>query len=123
MLVFIGVPAVALFLGACGSSGGGSASNQTKVATNGKVDVNAHDIYFDVHTIKATAGPLTITLHEDGSQPHTFTMDKPQHFEIKVSPGSSTASGSINLRPGSYQFYCSTPGHKAAGMKGTIEVS
>ena len=29
---------------------------------------------------------------------------------------------SLNLPPGRYTFYCSVPGHEAAGMKGTLTV-
>jgi uncharacterized cupredoxin-like copper-binding protein len=28
-----------------------------------------------------------------------------------------------NLKPGTYEFYCSVPGHEQAGMKGTLTVS
>jgi uncharacterized cupredoxin-like copper-binding protein len=28
----------------------------------------------------------------------------------------------INAAPGDYQYYCSIPGHKEAGMVGTIHV-
>jgi len=28
----------------------------------------------------------------------------------------------VTLKPGTYQFYCPVPGHKAAGMKGTLTV-
>ncbi len=33
-----------------------------------------------------------------------------------------TKTLSLNLPPGTYTFYCSVPGHEAAGMKGTLTV-
>jgi len=28
----------------------------------------------------------------------------------------------LNMRPGTYKFYCSVPGHRMAGMEGTLTV-
>jgi len=39
-----------------------------------------------------------------------------------VAPG-STSAVSARLKPGRYTFYCPVPGHRAAGMKGTLVVS
>jgi uncharacterized cupredoxin-like copper-binding protein len=29
----------------------------------------------------------------------------------------------LNLKPGTYTFYCSVPGHRQSGMEGTLHVS
>jgi uncharacterized cupredoxin-like copper-binding protein len=29
---------------------------------------------------------------------------------------------SLNLKPGTYTFFCSVPGHRQAGMQGTLVV-
>jgi uncharacterized cupredoxin-like copper-binding protein len=29
----------------------------------------------------------------------------------------------IKLKPGTYTFYCSVPGHRQAGMEGTLKIS
>jgi plastocyanin len=114
---------VSVALTACGSSGG-SSSGDTRDAVDGKVEVNAKDPYnFDVKTINAKAGPLTVTLNEKGSQTHTFTIPS-EDFEIKVTPGNPTATGTVTLQAGkTYDFKCSYDGHAAAGMTGKIVVT
>jgi plastocyanin len=118
---FAAVLAFGLLLGACGG-GGGSGSGSTKTATGGKIDVNASDPFnFDVKTINASAGPLTVTLHEKGGQMHTFTISS-EKFEITVTPSHPEASGTVTLKAGTYDFKCSYDGHAAAGMVGKIVV-
>ena len=112
--------ACGLLLAACGGGGGGS--GETKTATGGKIDVNAFDPFrFDVKTINASPGPLTITLHEKGSTEHTFTISSPK-FEIKVTGAIPEATGTVTLAAGTYSFKCSFDGHAAAGMVGKIVV-
>jgi plastocyanin len=109
-----------LILAACGGGGGGAAA--TRTATGGKIDVNAFDPYrFDVKTINASPGQLTITLHDKGSQEHTFTISSPK-FEIIVTPDHPEAIGTVTLAAGTYSFKCSFDSHAAAGMVGKIVV-
>jgi plastocyanin len=119
---FIAASALVALLAACGGGGGGG-GGPTKTAVGGKIEVNAYDSpRFDVGTIKASPGPLTVTLNERGSQDHTFTI--PGHdLDLKVNAGSKSATGTVNLTPGTYTFQCDTPGHAAQGMRGKIVVA
>lgn len=109
-----------LLLAACGGGGG---SGVTKSAVGGKIDVNAYDPFrFDVKTIKAPAGPLTVALHEKGASEHTFTITDLK-FEIKVTSAHPEATGTVTLVAGqTYSFKCAYDGHAAAGMVGKIVV-
>ena len=112
---------VALALAACGGGGGGGGA--TKTATNGAIEVNAYDTpRFDVKTIKASPGPLKITLREQGSGQHNFTITD-KDFVLKVDSGKRVASDTITLPAGTYEFECTVPGHAAQGMKGKIVVA
>jgi uncharacterized cupredoxin-like copper-binding protein len=109
-----------LVFAACGGGGGGSGG--TKTATGGRIDVNAYDPFrFDVKTINALPGELTITLHEKGATEHRFTISSPK-FEVKVTPANPVATGKVTLAAGTYPFRCSFDGHAAAGMVGKIVV-
>jgi plastocyanin len=109
-------------LGACGSSsGGGGASKVTKTASAGAITVGAFDIRFDVNVIKTTAGPFTVTLVNHGAIEHTFKLEGTSML-IKAKAGKS-ASGTVTLKKGTYDFECTIPGHASQGMKGTVDVS
>jgi plastocyanin len=40
-----------------------------------------------------------------------------------VSNGGESLITIADLKPGTYTYYCSVPGHEAAGVKGTLTVS
>jgi plastocyanin len=107
-------------LGACGGGSSGGSSGATKTAAGGSVSVVATDTKFDVGKIEASTGSLTVTLENHGALQHTFKIDHTTLL-LKASPGKS-ATGSVTLAKGTYDFECTIPGHKALGMKGTVVV-
>jgi plastocyanin len=122
ILVTITVLVLGLLLAACGGdddSGGNAKGGETISATNGKVTVDAHDVYFNAKEIDATPGDLTITLKNEGAQQHSFVIDDPK-FKVQTPPGSSK-TGTVDVKAGSYAYYCDIPGHRAT-MNGTLVV-
>lgn len=93
------------------------------------------DIKFDKTALSGEAGKaLELSLQNSGAILHDFTIDKidgtadPKSadakfaVQVKVDAGKS---GKVTITPakaGTYEFYCSQPGHKEAGMKGTLTV-
>jgi uncharacterized cupredoxin-like copper-binding protein len=59
-----------------------------------------------------------------GKLPHDFVVAGPDGKKgtTTISPGGS-ATLTVALKKGSYDFYCSIPGHKQAGMDQTVTVS
>ena len=108
-------------LGACSGSSSGGDSAPTKTVTNGTITVKAHDIGFDVGVIKTAPGPLTVTFENTGAQQHDFKINGTSLF-LKADGGKS-ATGTVTLAKGTYDFECTIPGHKQAGMKGTVVVA
>ena len=63
-----------------------------------------------------------------------FTNPSALQHDVKIEVGESEAGGTksiakgtttayATLKAGTYKFYCSVPGHEAAGMTGTLIVS
>jgi plastocyanin len=70
----------------------------------------------------ATAKPGKVTLRSknDSSVPHDISIKG--DGQGQVVQGGKTSEVSTNLKAGSYEFYCSVPGHEQAGMKGNLTV-
>lgn len=55
---------------------------------------------------------------------HTFLFDgAAPGFKLAVNAEGDTDVGSAELNPGTYTFYCDIPGHRQAGMEGTLTVT
>lgn len=78
---------------------------------------------FDQSEYTSSAGILDIKYLDGGGQ-HTFlfTDAKLAGFELKVGPPEED-SGKVDLAEGTYTFFCSIPGHRAAGMQADIVVT
>lgn len=114
-----GVLAV-LFLAGCGG-GGSERSSEPVTVTGGAVEVEAHDIYFVPEEIRAPAGDLRVTLREEGVAAHSFVIDA-LDFKLAVTGGDEEDTGEVTLEPGTYEYYCDVPGHRAQGMVGSLVV-
>jgi plastocyanin len=118
-----------LLAGGCGGGGGGggAADSVTVTAPAGggaaSVTIEAHDVYFVPKRVKAPAGKLEIHYVERGSQQHTLVIEGVKGFELAVGPGATQKTGTVDLQPGVYTYYCTIPGHRAQGMQGTITVA
>ncbi|MEA2026400.1 MAG: cupredoxin domain-containing protein [Chloroflexota bacterium] len=69
----------------------------------------------------SSAGSSTISLVNKGFVEHDFTIDE-LDFQIAVVVGETSEGTLTDAAPGEYEFYCTIPGHKAAGMVGTLTV-
>lgn len=85
------------------------------------VDIEATEFAFKPATVNlSAAGAATIRIVNKGIAEHDVTVDSIK-FTVLAKPGESV-SGTATFAPGTYDFYCSIPGHKQAGMVGTITV-
>jgi plastocyanin len=126
---------LAAVLAACGGGGGGGggdddgASEQNAPVAPGarEIAVDARSFEFDPNEIDVSAAEeIAIKLHSE-DQTHDFVIEAkgkdPKEHVVEVNGGKTATGGFSIARPGTYAFYCSLPGHRAAGMVGTITVS
>ena len=129
----------ALGLAACG--GGGDNNNDTTAAATppatttggggagGSSTVNIStpsgtELAYDQKSASAKAGSVTIDFQNNESISHDVAIESPSGDTVGQTDlvASGTANTTVDLQPGTYQFFCTVPGHRQAGMQGTLTV-
>ncbi|MFI4992335.1 MAG: plastocyanin/azurin family copper-binding protein [Solirubrobacterales bacterium] len=79
---------------------------------------------YEPKQLSAKAGKVMITMANSSPVEHNVTVAQGSTV-LGATPtfkgGSKTLT--LNLKPGKYTFYCSVPGHRQAGMEGTLTIS
>ena len=70
----------------------------------------------------APAGPAKFVMPNKSPIQHNIALKGPATGQGPVVGSGGTSTFTVTLKPGSYEFYCSVPGHEAGGMKGTLTV-
>ena len=85
------------------------------------VEVTSYDIYFEPKEVTIPANTdVKFILPNKGVTLHNFSIDE-LHVDVDIEPG-ATKQTVINAPAGTYEYYCNVPGHKEAGMVGTLIV-
>jgi plastocyanin len=116
MTMMAPLAALALVLTGCGGNGGDADGNG-----GGAITIVATEFEFDPADVSIPADTATdITIDNQGVVEHDWTIDE-LDVEIYADPGESVTQ-SITAAAGTYEVYCSIPGHREAGMVGTLTV-
>jgi plastocyanin len=79
---------------------------------------------YNTASLTAKAGSVSIDFTNMAPLSHNLTVASASGAVVGATPtftsGSKTLS--LSLKPGTYRFYCTVPGHRAAGMEGTLTV-
>jgi plastocyanin len=102
-------------------AGGGAAGGGSTVDIS---TPSGSDLAFDQKTVSAKAGNVTVDF--DNKQPlqHDVAVADSSGKVLGQTDlvSSGTANATVDLQPGTYTFYCTVPGHREAGMQGTLTV-
>jgi plastocyanin len=81
-------------------------------------------LMFEEKDVSATAGNDTIDFTNPSSVPHNVAIEDSGGKTIAETEtvAEGTASTEVELEPGTYTYYCTIPGHREAGMEGTLTV-
>jgi plastocyanin len=75
-------------------------------------------------TVHARAGRIKIVFANHSALKHNINVEKgEQELGKSATISHSTTAMFVKLKAGKYNFYCSVPGHEAAGMHGTLIVT
>jgi plastocyanin len=79
---------------------------------------------YNTTSLTAKAGKVSIAFTNMSSLGHNVTVASSSGAVVGAIPTFEGASKtlSLNLKPGTYKFYCTVPGHRQAGMEGTLTV-
>ena len=148
-LRLLGVPGMfclVLVLAACGSSnnstssstgattpaapsGTTSSSTTTPAAPAGatKLALAANpqgELKYNTTSLSAPAGTISIVFTNKSPLAHNVTIEAPSGERVGATSTSQGGSQTltVSLKAGTYKFFCSVPGHRMAGMEGTLTV-
>ena len=102
-------------------AGPAGAASTTSVV---KVTALASGLEYNTKVLRAHPGKIKLIFTNQSGLQHDVRIESGE-TELggtkKISKGQTTAY--VTLKNGTYNFYCSVPGHEDAGMKGKLIVS
>jgi len=131
-------------LGVAGCGGGDDSSSSTEATTSSTteqasgggggggsggggetIDVSETDFKLDPSDPTVKAGQVTINATNDGQTTHSIEIEGKGIEETELpndlEPGDS-GSLTVDLKPGTYEWYCPVANHKELGMEGEVTV-
>lgn len=123
------VLAVAVPLAAFGGGAAGASAATHASAASAKVVAIAANptglLKFVKSSLTVAAGSVTVKFTNSSPVPHDVVLINSKNKVLGKTPifKGGTKSFSVTLTKGKYTYYCSVPGHRQAGMQGTLTVS
>jgi plastocyanin len=110
-----------------GSSTSTTTSTTSSTAPSGALSLAANpegQLAYNTKSLTANAGKVSIDFTNMAPLDHNVTIESSSHKILGSTPtfAGGTKTLTLSLKPGIYKFFCSVPGHRMAGMEGTLTV-
>jgi plastocyanin len=106
-----------------GSGEGKKAGGGASASTTLQLAADPTALAFDKTELSAKPGKVTIDFDNPAPIPHNVVIEADGKELTGFEPiAEGKESESADLKPGTYTFFCSVPGHREAGMEGSLVV-
>lgn len=106
------------------SSSDGSSSDDGGDAAGGSLTfVGTDDIAWEQDEKSVAPGSVEVTIECGSSVGHALAIEGVQDgSDLAACGADGSGSGTVQLEAGEYTYFCTVPGHRDAGMEGTLTV-
>jgi plastocyanin len=106
--------------------GGAEAEGGTAEGAGATLDFEtaSSGLAYTTKSAEAKAGEVTVDFTNGQAVPHDVAIESMNGEVIAETEvlAEGSESTTANLKPGTYTFFCTVPGHREAGMEGTLTV-
>jgi len=100
-----------------------SGSQDESTGSGGGTKVTLTEFAIDPPNPTAQAGSVTFDVSNEGSAPHALEIEGNGIEEVTDTlSGGQSATLTVDLEPGEYEWYCPVGNHADQGMEGTLTV-
>jgi uncharacterized cupredoxin-like copper-binding protein len=125
VLLFLGMMAAMITFGKESEEAEAAETTETTTGELTKaIEVSEVDFKIKLPETSMPAGVYTFDVSNDGNAPHDLVIEGNglEKATPEIAPGGH-GELQVELKPGTYEFYCSIPGHKQLGMDVKVTVS
>lgn len=87
-----------------------------------EIPVAGEGLAYTVGEATVPAGTVVLSSVNPQAAPHNIAIDAGTPVEGEIVRDGGVSEVTVDLEPGTYEFYCSLSGHREAGMVGTLTV-